>query len=124
MRAYDKNLTKVMAVVKLQIFIAIAWVLCVVIVAHNLNTISSSVLGALIAIIPTYIYVKFAFKDGVVVAPIRALRNHKMAILVRFILNLSLFLLVCLFYQRCNFLALLGAFFVVLSAYWLSLLKA
>lgn len=124
MRAYDRNLTKVMAVVKLQILIAIAWILCTALVSKNLNSVYSSVIGTLIAVVPTYAYVRIAFRDGAVVTPIIALQNHKKAATLKFVLNLSLFLLVCLFYRSCNFLALFGAFFVVLSAYWLSLAKA
>jgi F0F1-type ATP synthase assembly protein I len=79
-------------------------------------------MGSMIAIVPTYAYIKIAFRHGSVVLPQEALSNHKKAFMVRFGLNLFLFTLVGLFDKQCNFLVLFGVFFAVLSAYWLSLL--
>lgn len=123
MRVQDKYLAAIGVVLKLQVLLAIICVVSAWVIYQNLDVLYSSAIGALIAITTTYVYARVAFKDGKVVAPYRALQNHKKAFLIRFMLNFVLFLVTCVFYRSCHFYTLFIVFFVVLSAYWFSFIK-
>lgn len=117
------HLVIVKKVLQLQILLALAVVLCAYLMRCNINDACSSIIGAVIAILPTLIYVRIAFKNGLVTSPIKALGRHQKAFFIRFALNLFLFLITFLFYRNCNFLILFISYVVVLGAYWLSLAK-
>lgn len=118
-----RHLVVVKKVLQLQILLALIASLCTYMVHRNIYDVYSSIIGAIIAIVPTLVYIRIAFKDGFVTSPVRALSKHQKAFFVRFALNLILFLIVFLFYRNCNFLILFISYGVVLSAYWLSLAK-
>lgn len=123
MRLQNRHFAVVVRVLKLQLLLAVCSVVITAIIVSNLNSIYSSLIGCVIAIVPTVAYVLIAFRDGVVVSPSKAFQNHKNAFMVRFLLNVLLFVLTCVLYKNCNYLTLFSSFCVVLSAYWLSIAK-
>lgn len=116
-----KHVLIVSKVLRLQIFLALFAAVIAYLVHHHINDVHSSLIGAVIAILPTLVYTKIAFKNGLVTSPVKALGRHQKAFFVRFFLNLILFLVVFLFYRNCNFVILFISYGAVLSAYWLSL---
>lgn len=89
----------------------------------NYDYFISSILGSVIAIIPTFLYVKVAFVNGVINYPENALKQHKRAMKLRFLLTLILFALVFVYFRHCNFLLLFIDYIVTLSAYWINLIR-
>jgi F0F1-type ATP synthase assembly protein I len=127
MKANKKNLSSVYNVINLQVMLAIASCLIALILSRSIkdvNVFYSAIIGAFVAIFPSYIYMLVAFKNGAVVQPELAIKNHKTAFLVKFLLNFILFAVVFIFYKRCNFLVLFVVFFLVLGSYWLSLISS
>lgn len=118
-----RHLVVVKKVLQLQMLLALIVALCTYLVHRNIHDVYSSIIGAIIAIVPTLVYIRIAFKNGLVTSPVRALSKHQKAFFVRFALNLILFSIVFLFCRNCNFLILFISYGVVLSAYWLSLVK-
>ena len=117
----SRSLAPVWRVVKLQLILAIICTLIVLMTVHSRNAVISSLVAAMIAIIPTALYIKIAFAKGVVNYPQNALKQHKKAMVARFLASLVLFFLVCCYFRQCNFLVLFIVYIIILSAYWFSL---
>ena len=110
-------------VVWLQLSLIFLLVTLVGAVTQSFNSILSAFMGGVSVLISTLVYGFVAFKDGIIVCPKVAFNNHQKAILGRFIANLILFILIFLLYRKCDFLSLFIAYIVVLSSYWLALVK-
>jgi hypothetical protein len=123
MTNYSKNLTIVWTLIKIQLTLGLVAVTAVAFFKHNANSICSGFVGLVLAIVPTVIYAKIAFGNGLVSIPVIAYSQHKKAMLSRFMLNLIFFAMVILIYKRCDYVALLLVYFVTLAGYWISLVK-
>ena len=115
------GLASVWRVIKLQLILGIICTVIVLICTRNGNDVFSSILGCLIALIPTFLYIKVVFRSGVVNYPRDALKLHKKAMIVRFLTSFGLFILVICLFKECNFLVLFLTYIMSLSAYWFSL---
>jgi hypothetical protein len=122
MKNDHKHSTIVYQLVKIQLFAGLVATAFVAAHKHNLNTLFSGLVGLALAIAPTIVYTKIAFSSGFVSTPTVAYTRHKKAMISRFMLNLSLFSIVALVYRHCDYTALLIAYIVTLSGYWISLL--
>ena len=71
--------------------------------------------------IPTFVYIKIAFANGLIILPSEAFKLHKKAMIAKFIVNLVLFMLIIMLYKDCNFLALFLTYIITLSGNWLNL---
>lgn|GEM_PF-2555931 len=122
MTSNHKRITIVYQLVIIQLIMGLATAALVAAHKHNMNSLFSGIVGLALAIMPTIIYAKIAFGNGLVSAPGVAYVRHKKAMISRFILNLLLFGIVVLVYRRCDYTALLITYIVTLSGYWISLL--
>ena len=110
---------------KLQLIIALGFSLVVLFVSKNLRDVASTGAGGLIAVIPTWGYIKIALRDKFLVGyPAQVLKRHKQAMLVKFLLSILLFALCAIFFRACNFLLLFTTYIcVILGAYMLALIN-
>lgn len=120
----DKNFNQVRLVLRLQFGLGGVFSILCLFVTQELHDFISAILGFMLVIIPTLVYIKIAFAQGMVVAPNIALQLHKKAIIYRFLASTALFGVVCLGYKSGNFLILFVAYLVTLSGYWFSLLRS
>lgn len=106
-------------VVKLQLLMA---VLCSIIAVFSWNLyLSLSVLiGALLVIVPTLVYIKVS-KINKVLPVNQVFARHQKAELFKFFSNLFGFALVFIVFKKVHVLALFATYVVTLSSYWLSL---
>lgn len=118
-----KRIVSVAQTLKLQLMLSLIVVTLFVLFKQNINSILSSCLGGLVAIVATLIYVRIAFAKGVVAYPRDAYVRHKKAMLYRFVTNLVLLSLVFMFYRKCDSLAFMITYCVTFCAYWLALIS-
>lgn len=109
-------------VIKTQLVLAVAGILCIGLVTRNFNSILSVMFGCIVAFVPTLIYVKVAFQKGLLAYPNQVLKRHQRAVVLRFLVSFFLFSLICYSYSSCNFLLLLVAYVITLSSYWIILI--
>lgn len=120
----DVRLMPVWRVIKLQLAGGASCSLIALIIMQNRSYFVSALLGCIIAIIPTVVYIKIAFAKGVINYPQKALKQHKNAMVLRFLTSLLLFAVVFMCFKHCDFLVLFSTYIIVLSAYWFSLVTS
>lgn len=112
-------LWKRMHIVKLQILIGILC-LAIAIFSWNMYLILSVILGALLVIVPTLVYIRVSMMNKVI--PVgQVFARHQKAELFKFFTNLVGFALVFILFKKVHVLALFTTYVVTLSSYWLSL---
>lgn len=115
------TLYKYMHVVKLQVLLGS---LCFIaaILSWNLYVIISALLGALLVIIPTLVYIRVSMVRKVL--PVgQVFAKHQKAELFKFFTNLFGFAIVFITFKKVHVLALFTTYVVTLSSYWISLYK-
>ena len=116
----NKHFSSVLKVFRLQIAIGVIVFLLITFVKYNINSSVSALLGLLCALLPTIIYIRVAFVKQILSAE-NVLKLHKRAMVFKFISNLILFVLVFLFYKKCDAVALFVAYIFTISGYWFGL---
>lgn len=113
----------IQAVVKTQAIFGLVCVLLIAGITRDFNSILSSLIGFGVAFSATIVYVLAAFYKGFIAYPNQVLKLHQKAVVLRFLVNLLLFMIVFISYRQCRFMLLLITYLVTLSGYWFSLLK-
>ncbi len=116
-----KNLARIL--VKYQLCTLIILLLITALLFKGKNNILSVLFGSLIVILSTFLYGCIAFAQGLVVKPKIAIMLHQRAMLFKFILNTMLFMLVIIFFKRCNYIFLFVSYIITQSTVWLILLR-
>ena len=106
-------------VVKLQLLLAI---LCLIVAVFSWNVylMVSVLIGSLLVIVPTLVYIKVS-KINKVMPVNQVFARHQRAELFKFFSNLVGFAVVFIVFKKVHVLALFATYVVTLSSYWLSL---
>ncbi len=123
MNNFNKNKNNIKFILLWQLYIGIIFAVLVLIFTMNFIYFASAVVGGLISIISTLCYIFITFRNGFIHLPKVAYKNHQLAMLTKFILNIIIFILVLKLFKNCNFIILLTGYVVSMSSYWLSLIK-
>jgi F0F1-type ATP synthase assembly protein I len=115
------TLYKYTYVVKLQVLLG-AVCLAVTVLSLNMYAIISALLGSLLVIVPTLVYIRVSMVSKVLPTGL-VFAKHQKAELYKFFTNLIGFALVFIFFRKVHALALFTTYVVTLSSYWLSLRK-
>lgn len=119
----NKYLKKVRFVVYLQLSLGSLSTIAALIVTYSLNSTFSGFLGMLVAVVPTLVYIKFAFGKGLHQLPLDVWKNHKRAMQYKFITTLLVFASIFFLYRNCNFLVLFAVYIITSLANWLALIR-
>ncbi len=113
-------LRQYLQVVKLQFLIGVLAILVTAVKSLNSYATISAILGFLLALLPTLVYIRIAWSKKVL-PPDTVFAKHKKAELYKFFVNLFGFAIVFIFFRQVHALALFTTYVVTLSSYWFSM---
>ena len=122
---YNKNqqYSVVANLIKIQLIITILNIIVVSLVFKSLTDVLSVALGSTIVIVSSIVYASIAFSYGLIVIPNIAIKQHKKAMLTKFLVNFLLFVVVITLYKKCNYLLLFISYIITQSMACIVLLK-
>ena len=89
----NRHFKNVKNIIKLQLFMGLLCSIFTIVITKDINSSFSAFLGFILAILPTLIYIRIAFAKGLIAAPQVVLARHYKAMILKFILNIILFML-------------------------------
>jgi len=119
---YAQRVSSIKKLFILQFFLGGMAITAFSIIKHDLTATFSGILGVLLVMLPSLIYVRMTVLNKRVANPYIILGRHKKAMVVRFFSSALLFLFVVLLYRKCNFLVLFVTYCVAISSNWFVLL--
>ena len=123
MNNLENNRKSIIFIVSTQLIIGVFLILLTYALTRDFNDTNSLLIGVLMSIMSTLCYVLITFRVGFVHLPKIAYKNHQIAVIIKFMLNIVVFILVLNYYKNCNFLLMLIGYVLTMSSYWLSLIK-